>query len=125
MSVHRLNCLIAPKLPRNQGARGMPPHRRYELIRSQPIEIVQARDVRKWSDTHAARRLGFRSGVEFAKAYDCLKDNGKRLVDHGDWSGVEAAVYVRFPDHEDDPKFRELLLKFHDPRVMPGGRLFL
>jgi hypothetical protein len=124
MNIHSLQCLLAPKSPANRGAKGLPPHHRYELVRSRPVEIIQARDLGKWSDTHAARRLGFRSGNEFAHAYECLKNNGKRLVDHGDWSGIEAAVYVRFPDYENLPKFRELLLKFRDPRVMPGGRLF-
>jgi hypothetical protein len=125
MAMDRLDCLLAPRLPSNPGARGLPPHRRYSLIRSAALEIVHAREEKGWSDTRAARRLGFRSGVEFAQAYDCLKINGKRLVDHRDWTGVEAAVYARFPDYEDDSKFREILLKFGDARVMPGGRLFI
>jgi len=88
--------------------------------------IVRARDdqAQNWSDTKAARQLGFRSGREFALAYELLKDNGKRLVDHDDWSGVEATIYARFPGYEDDPKFLGLLFSFGDVRVLPGGRLF-
>jgi hypothetical protein len=121
-----LSALLTPKQPANGGAKGLPPHHKYALVRSKVLEIIQAREdkSRRWSDTHAARRLGFRSGKEFAEAYSLLKNNGKRLVDHSDWSGVEAAIYSRFPDYEDDPKFHLILLKLQDPRVMPGGRLF-
>src|ERR1700679_4256240 len=116
-----LAALLTPKRPPNIGARGLPPHQRYALIRSKAGEIIQAREdeAKRWSDTHAARRLGFRSSKEFAQAYECLKDNGKRLVDHADWSGVEAAIYARFPDYEDDHKFRDVLLRFGDIRVLP------
>jgi hypothetical protein len=123
---HHLKSLLTPRRPPKEGSRGLPPHQRYELIRSKALDIVRARDdeKRSWSDTKAARRLGFRSGREYAQGYELLKDNGKRLVDHADWSGVEAAIYARFPDYENDPKFRNILLNFGDSRVLPGGRLF-
>ena len=123
---YHFKCLLTPRHPPNEGSRGLPPHHRYELIRSRALEIVRARDdqAQNWSDTKAARQLGFRSGREFALAYELLKDNGKRLVDHDDWSGVEATIYARFPGYEDDPKFLGLLFSFGDVRVLPGGRLF-
>lgn len=126
MNNNHLKCLLTPRRPPKEGSRGLPPHQRYELIRSKALEIVRARDDESlnWSDTKAARRLGFRSGREFAQAYEILKNNGKRLVDHSDWSGVESAIYTCFPEYEDDPKFHDLLFKFGDIRVLPGGRLF-
>jgi hypothetical protein len=118
-----LAALLAPKVASNLGAKGLLPHRRYFLIRTKAIEIVEARDTRGWSNTRAAKRLGLRSGAEFAQAYDCLKENGKRIVDFGDWSGVEAVIYAHFRDYEEDPEFLNILLRLGDPRVMQGGRL--
>ena len=126
MNNYHYRCLLTPRRPPNEGSRGLPPHQRYELIRSKALEIIRARDdeTRNWSDTKAARRLGFRSGREFAQAYELLKDNGKRIVDHDDWGGVETKIYARFPGYEDDHKFRDVLFRFGDIRVLLGGRLF-
>lgn len=116
--------LLAPKVPPHPGRKGKLPHHKYRLVRSRVEHIIQARDDLSWSDNQAALRLGFRSAAEFAEAYGWLKDNARRLVEDGDWSGVEAAVYARFPEFESDQKFRCLLKEFGDTRMKEGGRLF-
>jgi len=95
----------------------MMPHGRYRLLRTQAEEIIKAREFNGWSDNRAAKELHFRSSKEFAQAYELIKDNGRRIVERGDWSGVEAAIYSRFPGYWSSPKFREILVELDDPRA--------
>lgn len=80
--------------------------------------IVRGRDVLHWSNTQAAKKLGFRSGRDYAEIYELIKDNGRRIVERGDWSGVEAAVYAKFPGYLELPAFRDMLAEFNDLRAL-------
>ncbi len=108
---------LTPKQPPNRGHHGVMPHLTYRLLRAQAEEIIKARDLYGWSDRRAAKELHFRSAKEFARAYELLKDNGRRIVERGDWSGVEAVIYAKFAAYRTAPKFREILAEFNDPRV--------
>ena len=114
---------LSPLVPSNPGKKGKRPHVKYRRIREKAEEIVRLREDVGWSNNRCALTLGFRTAGEFDEAYQLLKSNGAKLVEHGDWSGVEAAVYASFPDYQSDKQFRELLLDLKDPRVLPGGSL--
>lgn len=118
MNTHdSLKQLLTPPKTIVRVGKGRPPHAKYRLIRGNAENIVAARDTLQWASSRAARRLGFRVAKEYEEAYRLLKSEGAAIVMRGDWSGVEAAVYAKFPHYLYDPEFRQILAEFNDPRL--------
>ena len=109
--------LLTPIQPSNKGLHGQLPHGKYRILRAHAEEIIKARELYCWSDHHAAKVLHLRSAKDFNHAYELLKDNGRRIVERSDWSGVEAVIYSKFPAYRSSPKFHEILVEFNDPRA--------